>query len=63
MQTHDIPRTLAENELAPTYPDPILVEYTDLVGLGQYMLWRNTLRSLGFCVDDMFVGPWISGKG
>jgi hypothetical protein len=26
---HDTAGTLAENELAPTYPDPILVEYTD----------------------------------
>ncbi|XP_066385145.1 uncharacterized protein [Miscanthus floridulus] len=49
---HDTPGALAENELVPTYPDPILVDYTDPCKLVQHMLRRNTLRSLGFRVDD-----------
>jgi hypothetical protein len=46
---YDTPGTLADNKLLPTYPTPICVYYTHT---GCNRLHKETLRNMGFCVDD-----------
>jgi hypothetical protein len=54
---HDILGTLAENKLLPIYPAPISVYYTHS---GYNRIKRDTLRNMGFCIDDdWFPDPFV----